>query len=260
MAEFIETELAELEKFRLGRKRWSSSLSVEVKDLLDPESLKTYLDKVKPKIEAPDRKTAVSMLLKRYGFLAALTLYSMTVFNKAPILRPENLSLETDDQDPLWLPSFHFHNMEAIVPGNNESREEWRSSVIRQLFAENIHPLIKTASRNTSISKWILWENVSIYVRWMFETLMASVPEGISREKVESDFNFTVAQAEGSLFGDFHQNPLKRYDGQITIQPETGQEIRMRRTCCLFYLTSDRGARCKTCPVKCVKPPKGYGG
>ncbi|MGD6817272.1 (2Fe-2S)-binding protein [Metabacillus sp. 84] len=260
MAKFTEAELAELERFRLGRKRWSSSLSAEVKNLLDPDQLKAYLDKVKPKIDAPDRKTAVSMLLKRYGFLAALTLYSMTVFGKAPRLSPENLSLETDDQDPLWLPFFYFHELDASSPDQNHSRTEWRDAVHRELFAENIALLIKTANKNTGISKWILWENICIYIRWMYENLMKSVPEGLSKEQIEEDFQYTVSEADGSLFGDFHFNPLKRYDGNMEIQPETGQEIRMRRTCCLFYLTSEREARCKTCPVKCVKPPKGFGG
>ncbi|MTH53908.1 hypothetical protein GKZ89_10875 [Bacillus mangrovi] len=260
MAEYLKKELAELDKFRLGRTQLHSTLSVEVSELLKEAQLEAYLDKAGPKIDAPDRKTAVSLLMKRYGFLAALSLYSMTVFEKMPDLRPGNLSLETDDQDPLWLPSFYFHKMEASVPEDFPTRADWRDSALKQLFSENIHPLIQTGARLTGISKWILWENVCIYVRWMYETLLSTPPETLDLQRAEEDFQFVLSEADGSLFGDFHYNPLARFNGAISIQPETGREIRMRRTCCLFYLTSERGARCKTCPALCAKLPKGYGG
>lgn len=127
-----EEELQDLSRFRLGSDRSGSDLSVESAGLFEPAALLSYLEAVKPKIHSDRLNVTGSLFVKRYAFLAALTLYSMTVFEKGLNTDPENMSLESDDEDPLWLPSFYFRKLECSVPG--EKRDEWRDEVLRSLF------------------------------------------------------------------------------------------------------------------------------
>lgn len=240
-----EEELQDLSRFRLGSDRSGSDLSVESAGLFEPAALLTYLEAVKPKIHSDRLNVTGSLFVKRYAFLAALTLYSMTVFEKGLNTEPENMSLESDDEDPLWLPSFYFRKLECSVPGEN--RDEWRDEVLRSLFKNHLSRLVLTVSKEARISKMILWENVGLYIVWMYETLLANKPECVTIEQIQEDYEYVVRKADGSLFGEGLKNPF-----QSLFREQHSGGARIRQTCCLYYLTSEKRDRCSTCPKHCL--------
>ncbi|WP_420768961.1 IucA/IucC family C-terminal-domain containing protein [Parageobacillus thermoglucosidasius] len=231
-------EIKVLEAYRLSTVPTNSPLSIRVDHLLEEGALIHYLEKVRKKLGAANNVVAASMLIKRYSFLIVMSLYAMSVWNKRLVLSPERIWLETDDHDDKWLPTFRFEELHAEICTG--SREQWREETVRQLFAEHLFPLIEKLRKTVKISGHILWENISIYIYWVYEKLRNDEILAHVHEQLCDDFHYLVHGADGSLFGTLQQNPLKRFwkgnDGP-----------RQRSTCCLHYQTG-KGSHCRTCP------------
>ncbi|MGG4488521.1 IucA/IucC family C-terminal-domain containing protein [Metabacillus idriensis] len=247
MNDFTKEELDYLSRFRLSLERNESVLTADAADLLNSDLLSRYLMKIQPRIHSDRLNVTGSMLVKRYAFLAAMALFSMTVFGKKLNTDPANLSLVTDDEDPLWLPSFYFHSLECIPASKN--RGAWRDELLSDLFRDHISKLISIVAKEARISKLILWENVVLYVVWMYDTLLANKPEYVTIEQIQADYLYVVKEADGELFGEGMKNPFLpfyRESGQAAEAPK------LRQTCCLYYLTSEKRDRCSTCPKHCL--------
>ncbi|MBY0124191.1 IucA/IucC family C-terminal-domain containing protein [Bacillus sp. S/N-304-OC-R1] len=249
-----EAQINELRSYRFTTEKSNSALSISLEMLLKEQNLRDYLDKLSQHIDAANEKVTASIFIKRYAFLAVNYLYAMTVWNKKLDISFENVTLETDDHDELWLPSFYF-NEKSAEKAYNEDRNAWRKNCVKMLFSDHLFPLIKNLSSVTKVSKLILWENIAVYIYWLYETILSKekLPEEVIL-RAKEDFQYLVFQADGSLFGSLHDNPLKRYFNQHIYLEEFEREVRPRNTCCLSYLTKAK-KRCNTCPHTCAACP-----
>jgi ferric iron reductase protein FhuF len=234
-------EIKQLEKFRLSNNRTHSPLSIRMDRLFDENELIAYLQSVQQKIGARNQAVAVSMLLKRYSFLVAMVLYAMSVWNKHLLLSFDQIWMETDDELETWLPTFRFESLECTVA--DENRGKWREKTIQLLFAEHIALFIEQLRKIANISPLILWENIAIYIVWLYETLLEENKSVHIHNRIYDDFLFVIQEADGRLFGPYSQNPLRRF-----WKGEKGE--RRRTTCCLYYQTAAQ-SHCRTCPVRC---------
>ncbi|WP_449537475.1 IucA/IucC family C-terminal-domain containing protein [Ferdinandcohnia sp. Marseille-Q9671] len=252
MSNLLIEEMEQLKEFRFSEHRFQSRLSIPVIELFDDKKMNRYLANVGQKIDAPDERVAGSMFMKRYGFFAVLNLYAMTILNKRLNVSLANISLETNDQEELWYwnPKFYFKDISA-TDAPTASREKWRKETIRALFHENIHEVLLLLANQTELSKKVLWENIAIYVYWLYESVLSKPQFEENRQAIQEDFDFLVKKADGNLFGQIAFNPLTRYYGRKVYQPEYDQHIRTRKTCCLYYKTTKTEDRCKTCPLNC---------
>ncbi|MCM3412097.1 MULTISPECIES: IucA/IucC family C-terminal-domain containing protein [Bacillaceae] len=248
MAELTKEELESLTKYRLILERKTNGSIIEGIELLQQKQLAALYDEIlQNKLNTNKHSVIGSMLVKRYAFLAALVLYCMTSYDKGINSSINNLSLQTDDDDPIWLPSFYFNDLVVTTP--DPDRDSWRETVITALFKENITMILSNVSKASKVSKSILWENIAIYIFWMYESLLED--EGISDEmksKVKEDFSYVILHAPAEAFGLTNKNPLTMYFH------EKKNNVRKRSTCCLFYFTSKNGDRCQTCPIECKQP------
>ncbi|KKI93389.1 hypothetical protein WQ54_03895 [Bacillus sp. SA1-12] len=247
MHKLTDIEIAALKKYRLSTEEAAPYETIKGLDLLKDDLMKRIFNKkLQEKLNSDKQNVIGSMLVKRYAFIAALVLYSMSVFDKGINSSIDKVSLQTDENDPLWLPSFNFGNLEVTIP--HSDRAEWRAEVVQTLFLENIAKVVSSISSQTKIAKSVLWENVSVYIFWMYETLLKD--DSLSNEKylkVQEDFHYVVIDAPPASFGVKTRNPLSQF-----YQPKQN-DVRMRKTCCLFYVTSTNGDRCTTCPIECRK-------
>jgi ferric iron reductase protein FhuF len=235
-----------LRQFRLVSNAENSSFSIETKELLDPGTVGEYLLKLKQHIGATDEKVAASILVKRYAFLPVTYLYCMTAWNLKLDISHENLSLESQEKNGIWLPGFRFKNLWGKASGAD--RNQWREDAIRSLFSIHVLPILDSVAKEAKISKLILWENIVIYLFWLYETVLPEEP--LLARKASEDFKFIMEEASGDLFGRYNENPLKRYHNKKIFVESTGKVIRPRKTCCFSYLTNS-GKRCGTCPQVC---------
>ncbi|WP_207975518.1 IucA/IucC family C-terminal-domain containing protein [Metabacillus bambusae] len=248
MARLTEIEINALKKYRLKTEAVAPSLTISGIDILLEERLNEIFNKeLHGKLNTDKYNVIGSMLVKRYAFIAALVLYAMSAFDKGIDSSIQNVSLQTDESDPLWLPSFYFDNLEVTTPGID--RIQWRTTVVQTLFLENIAKVITSISKQAKVAKAILWENIAVYIFWMYETLLQN--DSFSQEqlvKIQEDFYYVIHDAPPQLFGTKARNPLSQYD-----RPKQN-DVRLRKTCCLFYLTSKNDDRCTTCPIECIRP------
>jgi len=238
-------ELEQLKQFRLSEHMENSEpLAVEM--LLSKERLTDFLKDLQIRVHAPDSKVAASMFAKRYGFFAVLTLYAMSVFDKRVNTSLPNIFLDMNDANDIWLPKFMFGDYHTISPNH---RGEWREETVRELFSENIDIVINNLSKVAKVSKIVLWENIAIYIFWLYERLLTDKKFQTRSQQIREDFDFLLKNDNGALFGTYNQNPISRYYHEKTYEPLKQAEIRIRSTCCLFFKTTKGHDRCLTCPV-----------
>lgn len=229
----------QLKKYRLKE---SLDHSFSAVDLLDESYLKYFIENLAKTLGAPSEKIAASVFIKRYAFLAVISLYAMTVWNKKINVSLDNVKMEPAEPEKDWLPSFSLTDL-TFWDWDAKDRTAWRKSVIKDLFANNIYPMITMLEKTIGISRLILWENIAVYLFWLYETEL----KDIENDNVANDFDYLIFEAEGQLFGRYNVNPLQKYFGEKTYMKEWNQQIRIRKTCCFTYQLP-AGKRCKTCP------------
>lgn len=230
-----ESEMETLEKYRFKREIVPF---IEAANLLQKESLVSFLQRFALTIGAPSERVAASIFMKRYAFVAVISLFAMTAWNKKLNVGLSNIVMEEDSE----LPGFSFKDL-SVQDWKGENREAWRKSVIYDLFANNISPLIAQLEIATNISKIILWENIAVYLFWLYEKELSGT------ENALADLQFLIAEAPGELFGDYLLNPLSEHDRKKVYVEEFQEEVRIRKTCCFSYKMK-KGTRCKTCPCR----------
>ncbi len=253
---FSEKELNQLKNYRftLEKVHEESDLSITLHELLQKNQLRPFLSRVSEHIQSPNIKVTASMFIKRYAFLAAIYLYAMTAFNKRFHIDLEDMHLQTDEQDPIWLPTFYFSKWSLSEPSGD--REQWRDEAIADFFSSIITPVVESVKTESRQSKLVLWENISIYIFWLYESVLSEYEDEEVRKRSKEDLHFIAQQAPGSLFGSYHENPIKRHFHEKRYIPDLGEEVRVRTTCCFFYALTGTTDRCKICPQTCNQPKK----
>jgi len=235
-----DDELLQLKKYRYDVKQGNSFC---IEKLLDESFLKDFMKNLSMAIGSPTEKAAASIFIKRYAFLAVITLYAMTVWNKKINFSLDNVNMEAPEHGQNWLPKFSLSDMTVQDWDTSVPRLQWRDLVLKELFSNNISPIISKLGKNARISSFILWENISVYLFWLYEIEL----KDYNSENAIDDFHYLIVEASGQLFGDYKENPLQKFYVKKTYLEDQDVEIRIRKTCCFSYQTAE-GTRCKTCP------------
>ena len=230
----LENDLSALQKYRL---RPTTGNSFNVGNLLDKAYVTEFMKNLADSIGSPSERTAASIFIKRYAFIAVISLFAMTTGNKKMNLSLDNIEMEEAERGKDWLPMISLKNP-SVEEWNGEDRNEWRKNVYRELFADNLYPLIELFEKTFKVSKLVLWENIAVYLFWLYETEL----KDSDNPNVQDDFRFLIMEAEGRLFGRYHNNPIQKYFSEKKYE----DEVRIRKTCCFTYQLGSK--RCKTCP------------
>ncbi len=220
---------------------------------MDESKVKVQLLWVQQTMKAANLRAAASMLAKRYSFVVVAALYSFIVFQKKINASTKNISLHTEEVETMWLPKVFISEIETTEV-TEDNREILLDELLDELFAYQLEPIWSALRKVTKISKLTLWENVAVYIHWLYDMLLAN--EEIDKMELQKDLRYVLEEAEGHHFGSYHNNPLARYSLPPEYAERQKQEIRVRQTCCLSYQTGAKETYCRTCPVIC-KPKKG---
>ncbi|RFU64005.1 IucA/IucC family C-terminal-domain containing protein [Peribacillus glennii] len=243
-SKLTEHEIEILAGYRFACNAESSAFSFHAADLLSGERLHGTLLAIQERLRAPDLKVTASILMKRYSFYVVINLFAMSVLNKSINGAIENISFH-DNGKPGFIPDIEYSDISADSIGCN--RLKARAEICRQTFAGHLYPIIDMLSKETKLSKLILWENIAIYIFWLYETQLEQYMDLEVTERIESDFQYLVYEAPGSIFGNLHANPLHRYYSEKVLLPEREKPARIRQTCCLSYKAGAK-KMCGGCP------------
>ncbi|CAH0344693.1 IucA/IucC family C-terminal-domain containing protein [Bacillus sp. CECT 9360] len=243
-----EQEIEALSPFRFACHADSSSFSFPATDLLRTDKLNGILLAIQKRLETPDLKVAASLLMKRYGFYAVINMYTMSVLNKKIYSPIENITFQ-DSGKTGWIPNIVYKDF-SVVPLKSD-RVKRREEVCRGTFAEHLYPVIESLSVETGLSKLIMWENIAIYLFWLYENLLEQYKDANEAETIQSDFHYLLVQAPGSIFGKLAENPLGYYYTEKIYVPAQDKQVRIRETCCFSYKISTNNNFCGGCPRIC---------
>ena len=243
-------EMEQLKQFRFTTEKKASELSISLNELLEETKLLCYLEKLRSYIGAPNLKVTASIFVKRYAFLAVIYFYTITAWNKKLDISFHNIMLQTEESD-LWLPKFYFQHIQIETAAENREAlfEKWLTA----FFSDHTNVLITQLSNVTKQSKLVLWENIAVYVFWLYESVLAQLDNDQLRTRAREDFHYIVNEASGMLFGCCDENPIKRYYCDKSCLTNESEEVRVRKTCCFSYLLGNGCKTCKTCPRTCGK-------
>ncbi|XXM70439.1 IucA/IucC family C-terminal-domain containing protein [Lysinibacillus sphaericus] len=246
ISSLTDDQWALLEQYRFLKGVPPGSEGTEASRLLfDEGELVRYLEDRFALMGSSGLKTAGSLFMKRYAFIAALGMLAATCWNRKLDLSPDNLVLSDHVNDKgLWLPRFHLKDPSVWEFTSPAEKEEF----IRSLFAGHVDKMVGVLKRSVKLPGLILWENVAVYLFWIYEN-EAFTSE---REQKQYDFAQLLSDENSHWFGDYKKNPLKRYYTEKVKVEGLDDEIRVRKTCCYSYrLENGEQFRCKSCPQTC---------
>ncbi|KAB7707030.1 hypothetical protein F9802_08385 [Bacillus aerolatus] len=234
-----EKQLLE-ERFRCLVDESLNGGDIKLSDLTDEEKLAAFLQKKADQICSDQPKVAGSIFMKRYAFLLVGVLASWSLFRKLPALQAEEAQLVDYEKNGNWQPKFSIGSELSV----NDHPGEWLCHM-----GEVVDALRKT----TKLANLIAWENVAIYIFWLYDTVAEEEAFAAVRNRAKADLDWLLADEQASLFGSYHANPLARYDRTKIEVEGRDEKIKVRKTCCFNYLLDKPGAKnCKTCPKVCV--------
>lgn len=243
-----QVEQEKLMEFRVSFQEADDA--VNVTQLFNKQILEDYIDNVQIEIKAPERRVTSSMFSKRYAYLMiAAPLYSFSVFNKLLNVTADNLVIMQSKSNQYWIPEIYLKNQEVLMPSSTEERQTFREDLLKKVFSEHLNDLWNSLTKIGKIPKQILWENTSVYLFWLYETLLEETEDEEIKNRIKDDFHFILYKADGSLFGNYQNNPLTKFYHQKS--QVNGKQIRVRRTCCFYFELDKNGTMCDSCPRKC---------
>ena len=220
----------------------------EATSFLDGGKMKSYLSQRRSLIGTDDLKVAASLFMKRYAFVAAMGLMTMTYWDKKLNLKPENLIMVDGEKNGLWMPQFHLKDASVTEFTSLEEKKTF----IQSIFRDHLDHVIQSIKHATKLSNLILWENIAVYVFWIFESDDFLLNEGTGSGR-DDQLRMLLSDENSPWFGNYHRNPLARYySGKVNVEGKT-VKMRVRKTCCFSYrLENGEQYRCKTCPQTCL--------
>lgn len=147
----------------------TSAYEMKIADLADERKMESALSFIQDKIEAPNLRVVASIFAKRLGFVAAGCLYAFSVCQKRVDVQRLSLQAECED-DGLWLPQVYYPE-QAITQVDVANRNEERKEIVTELLSEGFESIWNPLNQYTGISKRVLWENIAVYLLWLYDQL-----------------------------------------------------------------------------------------
>lgn len=208
--------------------RWHHNQSVlntvTLHDFLNESLRDQHFDRLINKFGSPSKAHAASMTVKRIGYVAALMIYAR--IKHSVFISPNECKFITTSEESSnasWLPTYSFP---LETDELRQSTIEW---ITNELYAKTLVPLVEQFAKEKGISRVVLYENIYTYIKWIFIS------------KLQDDFTFQqLLMIPAREYGARKQHPLALYERELGS---------FRKTCCLYYQTTNAVKPCKTCPL-----------
>ncbi len=231
-------EQEKLKKFRVYFHKERPLNYGSLQQMMNSAGANTYLKTNEYQIGSSLPKVAASLLSKRIAFIAVAHLYTMTVFNATLSSQPKDWALISTVKNGLWILDFYL--IEEQIERMTGDRDTWKKEAVQKWFQQLIAPAVCSLCLATGLSKKTVWENIRIYIDWLYLDVLTDPQYNSIQTSVEKDYHWITEPTMKFLGNNHLKNPfaaLPRFQRS------------QRETCCLSHLL-DRGAKkCKNCPL-----------
>lgn len=216
-----------------------ASPSLQMDRLLSPLDMDAMLEAYGRSVQAPHPALAGSLFVKMYGRMLTGIWKLLSVYNLRVGLTLSETTLrwpEPEKTASLLLPDRAYTTLPQEPAERAAARDEW----FNETTERHLRPLLDSVSFRSGLSKAVLWENVFIYLHHGYNEWRKEAATETDRARIESDY--AALTREGSPFcipGGSFENPL-----------HAGEQVRIRRTCCLKHALPN-GTPCYSCPNLC---------
>ncbi|NDI36036.1 IucA/IucC family C-terminal-domain containing protein [Chengkuizengella sediminis] len=232
------------EKFHiLFEKPDNPAITLLGKNLVDEKRLKTWLVRFAEQIKTENLAASASIFSKYYAHMMCAIPFIMS-FYRFPISADlKNITIYYSDKNT---PYIYIDPSAWLETSKNTTTD--RDKILSCLFINNFQPFFVLLNRITNLKTSILWENVLVYIDFMYKEGFKMVENDSARNLIEQDYLYLTQYAKPALFGLHSTNPLS-IEGKMIDHPEQeGETFRIRKTCCLKHHTMDR-THCRNCPI-----------
>ena len=211
----------------------SGETVIPLSNFTDEAFLEAFIDDIKSDLKTGEPHVAASQLVKRLGYLLAVpALYAATTRRQRMEVTDGSLVLR--ENDGKWMPHLLLERAELTPIGGEGFRAfSW------ELFTA-VGTVVRAVSKAGKVPRPVLWENVAIYVYWLYEKRLSEE----QADSAETDFAWLTRGMPGDAFGE-RRNPLGQF-----FNDKPGDGVRTRTTCCFYYEGAGCGSYCGTCPKK----------
>lgn len=257
----FDTQQWDLLSGTLALQRVCANTHIDVLDtrcLLDVQQCQAVLDALGPAIGASSRAITASLLGKRIAFLVvSASLYAMSVLNRGLDMRLANCVTDYTHHTGAWRSKMLLKDLTVTRP-DPADRGAWRDTVVQGIFAGHLAPLWVALHHASGIAPRILWENTAVRVYSLYEKRIARLADATVRAQAADDFRYLTGAADSALFATEH-NPLAQYffaPRSVQRGDAPALRVRVRKTCCLYYMATTPAQYCSTCPLLYPSPRK----
>lgn len=228
------------------------SALLSARDLLKREACFTLLLKWSDQMRT-NTVVAASQLAKQYSFSVVVpTLYAMSALNERINFSLDNVLIHIGEQDQKGKFELQLRDWETIPLQGD--RGYGREQLLITLFTHHISPLWNHLHQLTGISRSVLWENLAVYVYWLYETKLKMNETG-AYPYARDDFHHLLFDVPAGMFQEKIQ-PLKHFYHPPVRKSGSEKPVRFRKTCCLYYMAGTGGICCGNCPRQQKKDEK----
>ncbi|KZN13134.1 ferric iron reductase [Marinomonas sp. TW1] len=247
----LHEEWEVLAAFGLKCFQQDEALAIASSSLLNDDLCLDTLQKIMPELGAPNLKVTASLVIKRIAFLTlAPVLYAMSGFNKGLDGSLENSVFEYSLENRIWQSKMPLKDTSVSIwnGSDKEGRDVWRDEILHKVFAGHLTLLVEHFYRLTKVSRRILWENVAVRVFSIYEQrILPNIPDA-QMIQAQADFAYLLDRNSTEVFG-LSENPLTVFYRKKQQTDVSDKPIRVRRTCCYYYLATDPAVYCGACPL-----------
>lgn len=227
---------------------YAEEVSTTLDELLDEEYLLKYLHEISAHFNTDNIFIIGSQLMKRLAFNVVLPpLYLMTIHRMKLDLDFRKMWIVPNIVGDLWLPNLYLEDFAVEKIEENELED-----YLKSLFTK-MNELVEIVTKVTRVPKPNLWENISVYVYWLYETKLKDERFKENADRIKSDFELLIRGLDADAFGGQCNQLTNFYWGRRIEEDGT----RIRRTCCFYYGANSGRKTCTTCPhtEESVKKP-----
>lgn len=247
----LHEEWEVLAAFGLKSFQQDEAFAIESSSLLNDDLCLETLQKIMPELGAPNLKVTASLVIKRIAFLTlAPVLYAMSGFNKGLDGSLENSVFEYSLENRIWQSKMPLKDTSVSIwkDSDKEGRDVWRDEILRKVFAGHLTTLVEQFHLLTKVPKRILWENVAVRVFSIYEQrILPNIPDA-QMVQAQVDLAYLLDQSSTEVFG-LPENPLTVFYRKKQQTDVSDKPIRVRRTCCYYYLATEPAVYCGACPL-----------